>query len=63
MTTKASLGERLLLTGALMMLLSVALLVTELIQGWGLGSRYSIGVGVAGVAVLAVGGLASRRHD
>lgn len=58
---KASLGFRLLTTGALMLVVAAALATTELVRGRALGSSFSLGVGGAAAVVLVVGWWLDRR--
>jgi hypothetical protein len=58
---KTSLGFRLLTTGALMLVVAIALATTELVSGRPLGSAFSGGVFGAAVVVLVAGWLLDRR--
>ncbi len=60
---KPSIGERLVATGVLMVVMALTLAVVESVQGLGLGLRFSRGIGVAGVAVALLGLVLARRRD
>ena len=59
---KPALGDRLLLTGVLMVAFGGALFVAERWQQLSLGGNYSLAVAVAGVLVAVAGAILGRRR-